>query len=199
MRFPCCLGRTLAVFLAVLLSTGCAEFFDVVGEIAFAESPDPRVRAYGEALLEQREEAEAAALADQFLATGDRIHLDRALELRPGDPELHAYNVALAWRDGDKDELNLAEDALLKAQTRRFEAQRGSPEPLNSGEIVEINRKSMADLLVVHSRLLGSSASSPPLDETVARHYCLLRGRAVSQFGRDIQVLLNALPECPEG
>lgn len=98
--------RLAPVLLAPVVTTGCIDEISAIFDIIlFSESADPEVRETGEQLAELRVDREARELERQFLETGDRSHLEAALELRPDDTELHGHQVALATLGGDPAEI----------------------------------------------------------------------------------------------
>jgi hypothetical protein len=209
MTFGRRLSWFIALVLALTLSTGCVEFFELFEVQAYSESDDPAVRKTGEAIREAREEREVRENVDRFVETGDRSNLDRARELRPGDTEVRGFDVALAQLDGDPAQLEAAIEALTLAEAQRLAAidqslqgLTGQQQPPNTAEM--IRRNVLGEILVAQTRLLGGSLNqdwSPPPPDAPAEtqqlyaNYCATRHTIMTEHNDDLSYI--PLPPCP--
>lgn len=209
MRTSARLLRIVALVLVVALSSGCVELFDLFEVQAYEESTDPEVQRTGQALREAREEREVQESLDRFLATGDRSHLDRARELRPGDTGVRAYDVVLAQRDGDAAAVEAAQRALALAEANRLAAidgdlqgLTGQQQPPNTAEM--LRRNVLGEILVAQTRLLGGSLNRewnpPPPDapaetQLLYQQYCATRHTIMTEHNDDLSYI--PLPPCP--
>ncbi|NND74968.1 MAG: hypothetical protein HKN44_08170 [Ilumatobacter sp.] len=197
------LVRIVALLMASMSLTGCIDEISAIFDIIlFSESDDTEVRKTGEVLAELREEQEARDLVDRFLESGDRAHLDAALEIRPDDTELHGYNVALATLGGDPADIEATKRALAVAEGRRLSALVDPGDPPISAS--QLERNVLGEILVAQTRMLGGSltrpwdppaADAPPEMQQLYANYCATRGRIMDDFADDLAYIPT--PPCP--
>lgn len=195
--------------VALSMLTGCVEFFDLFEAQAFSESDDPDLKATGEAILEGKVQREVREAVDDFLETGDPVHLDRARALRPDDTEVRAMDVLVATRSGDPAAIAAAQQALTEAEARRLQGLNedleritGEPAPPISAEM--LHRNVLGEILVAQTRLLGGSLQTPwdppppnaPEDQqALYRDYCATRRTIMNDFNDNLSYI--PLPPCP--
>lgn len=193
----------LPIVLSSLLFSACLDEISAIFDIIlFSESDDPEVRETGRQLAELRIDREARDLEQRFFETGDRSHLDAALELRPDDTELHGYNVVLATLGGDPTEIEATKKALTLAEAKRLAALRDDTDPETTAD--QIRRNVLGEILVAQTKMLGGSLTrnwdpppddAPPAAKQLYADYCATRNEIMTQFNDSLSYI--PLPPCP--